>query len=178
MDQKQDKSNVILIGMPAVGKSTLGVLLAKQLGFAYIDTDLIIQTGEQARLQEIIRRHGVKEFCRIEAEYVQNITARQTVIATGGSVVYAQQAMARLRDLGRIIFLDIEPGILTDRLNNLDSRGVVYMPGQSIAQLCAERRPLYRKYAQITIPCAGHTPQQLVSQIQVTLEQDPLFRRG
>ena len=178
MSPKQKRCNVTLIGMPAVGKSTLGVLLAKRLGFAFIDTDLVIQTGERARLQEIISQRGVKAFCGIEADYIDTISAEHAVIATGGSVVYTDRAMVRLQDLGRILFLDIQLKPLIHRLNNLDSRGVVYMPGQTIEQLYAERRPLYRQYAHITIQCTDRTPEQIVVQMLAALNQDPLFLPG
>jgi shikimate kinase len=176
MNPHRNIANVILIGMPAVGKSTLGVLLAKRLGFAFMDTDLIIQTDQNATLSEIIRRRGMAAFCRIEADIIQNLSTVQTVIATGGSVVYSDRAMTRLNQLGRILFLDIDLAPLVDRLSNLDSRGVVYMPGQTIKQLYDERRPLYRRHAHLTIPCTDRTPEQLVQRMLADLGQDPLFR--
>ena len=130
------------------------------------------------RLQDIIRRQGMAAFCRIEGETIEKISVRCTVIATGGSVIYTHQAMDHLRCLGRILFLDIDLAPLIARLNNLDSRGVVYMPGQTIEQLYAERQPLYRKYAQITIACTDRTPEQLVRQMLAALDQDPLFHTG
>jgi len=157
--------NLILIGMPAAGKSTIGVLLAKRLGFAFLDTDLLIQTGEQARLEQIIAELGLQAFCSLEARYIRKLSARRTVIATGGSVIYRQTAMAHLQVLGRFIFLDTAPAPLIQRLNSLDARGVVYLPGQTIDMLYAERRPLYQKYAHITIDCTDCTPEQVVGKI-------------
>ena len=157
--------NIILIGMPAVGKSTIGVLVAKRLGFAFVDTDLLIQTGEKARLEQIIARVGLDAFCDTESRYVQGLNVQRTVVATGGSVIYRAEAMAYLRSLGRVVFLDIGLAPLIERLNSLDSRGVVYLPGQTIEMLYAERCPLYRRYAHITIDCSGSTPEQAVNRI-------------
>lgn len=157
--------NLVLIGMPAVGKSTIGVILAKRLGFAFVDTDLLIQTGEQARLEQIIVRKGLNAFCDLEAGYIRKLSTRRTVIATGGSVIYRRTAMTHLRALGKVIFLDIEPAPLIERLNSLDARGVVYLPGQTIDSLYAERRPLYLQYAHVTIECTRQTPEQVIQKI-------------
>ena len=151
------QNNVTLIGMPAVGKSTLGVVLAKRMGYAFTDTDLQIQTGEGESLADIIEKKGTERFCDLEAHYIQQLSTKQTVIATGGSVVYRPGAMAHLRSLGRIVFLDIGLTPLVSRLKEMDARGVVLRPGQTIDQLCAERRPLYQRYAQITIDCTHCT---------------------
>ncbi len=168
-------NNITLIGMPGVGKSTLGVLLAKRIRFGFVDTDLLIQTGEQAGLQQIIRDQGIEAFCRIEADYIQKLSTRMTIIATGGSVIYDPGAMAHLASLGRIIFLDIELGPLTERLGNLDRRGVVLMPGQTLDQLYSHRRPIYQQYAHLMVQCAHRTPEQLVHEMISVLEQDPQF---
>jgi len=157
--------NLILIGMPAVGKSTIGVLLAKRLGLAFVDTDLLIQAGEQARLEQIIDRIGLEPFCDLESRYIRSLNVARTVIATGGSVIYRRQAMAHLRTLGKVIFLDICLPPLIDRLNSLDDRGVVYKPGQTIDMLYAERRPLYRKFAHVAIDCTHCTPEQVVGKV-------------
>jgi len=164
--------NLILIGMPAVGKSTIGVLLAKRLGFAFLDTDLLIQTGEQARLEQIIAKIGLQDFCSLEARYIRKLSARRTVIATGGSVIYRKTAMAHLQALGRIIFLDSAPAPLVQRLNSLDARGVVHLPGQTIDMLYAERRPLYQKYAHTTIDCTHCTPEAAVGRIIAAVAQE------
>jgi len=161
--------NIILIGMPAVGKSTLGVLLAKRLGYAFADTDLLIQTGAGATLQHIIADLGVEGFCDLEAEHVQRINPRRTVVATGGSVVYRPQAMAHLQKLGCILFLDIKLAALAERLKGMDARGVVRLPGQTIDQLFADRRPLYRRYAQITIDCTHCPPEAVLQKVLAAL---------
>ena len=155
-------NNIILIGMPAVGKSTVGVLLAKQLAYAFIDTDLLIQTGEKRRLQPIIQEMGMALFCDLEAAYIKKLAARHSVIATGGSVVYRPEAMAHLEGMGTIFFLDIEPDPLKMRLGDLDARGVIRPAGQSIDALYEERRPLYQRFAQRTVNCSNLSPVALL----------------
>lgn len=167
--EKLSHRNLILIGMPAVGKSTLGVLLAKRIGFAFIDTDLLIQTGEGMSLKRIIHHLGTEGFCDLEAKYVQQLATRQTVIATGGSVVYRPQAMSHLSEIGTIVFLEIQLAPLKQRLKQLDQRGVVRAPGQTIEHLFRERHPLYRQYAQITVDCSNSTPEELVSRLSVVI---------
>ena len=168
--------NIILIGMPAVGKSTVGVLLAKRLGFAFLDTDLIIQCGEGKRLQTLITDQGVEGFKNMEADYLQKLAPYETVIATGGSVVYRDQGMVHLQQLGRVIFLNIGLASLKKRLEGLDERGVVHLPGQTIEGIFYERQPLYKKYSQLTIETDGRTPEFIVRAICRALSQDPLFR--
>jgi shikimate kinase len=158
-------NNVILIGMPAVGKSTLGVVLAKRMGFAFTDTDLLIQTGEGESLSNIIEKTGLEKFCDIEAQYIQKLSTKRTVIATGGSVVYRPGAMAHLNNLGCTVFLDIGLTPLARRLKEMDARGVVRLPGQTIEQLYAQRRPLYQRFAQITVDCTHCTPDAAVRKV-------------
>lgn len=162
-NEKIHHQNLILIGMPAVGKSTLGVLLAKKIGFAFIDTDLLIQTGEGKSLRRIIHEQGTDVFCDIESEYVEQLSTRCTVIATGGSVVYRAKAMDHLTAMGTIVFLEIQLAPLTRRLKQLDNRGVVRAPGQTIEEIYAERQPLYHKYAQVTVDCSDRTPEEIVT---------------
>jgi shikimate kinase len=163
MEKKSTSDNIILIGMPAVGKSTVGVLLAKRLGYGFIDTDLVIQTGEQRHLHQIIDARGMAAFCDLEAFYIQQLEAHRTIIATGGSVVYRQQAMAYLNTLGKIVFLDIELAELKHRLVDMGKRGVVCAPDQTIDDLYVERRPLYKKYAEATVSCTTLTPEAVVA---------------
>jgi shikimate kinase len=163
MQKRATGDNIILIGMPAVGKSTVGVLLAKRTGYGFVDTDLLIQSGERQRLHQIIAADGLTAFCDLEASYVQQLEARRTIVATGGSVVYREHAMAYLHTLGLIAFLDIELPELKQRLMDLAKRGVVCTPGQTIDDLYAERQPLYRKYADITIPCTALQPETVVA---------------
>ncbi len=166
--------NIVLIGMPGAGKSTIGVLLAKRLGLDFLDTDLLIQNGERRFLQQLILERGVSGFLDLEAGYIGAVDARRTVIATGGSVVYRPEAMQHLDALGTILFLDIDRDALTRRLADLDERGVVRLPGQSIETIYAERRPLYRRYARITIDTTGCTPEQAVQAICGRLADAPL----
>ncbi len=167
--EKRDRKNVILIGMPAVGKSTLGVILAKRLGFAFTDTDLLIQTGEGESLSSIIEKRGTQQFCELEAHYILQLSLEATVIATGGSAVYRSEAMAHLKNLGYIVFLDIGLTPLAERLREMDGRGVVRQPGQTLDQLYAERRPLYQRYAQITVDCTHCTPEVAVRKVLAEL---------
>lgn len=157
--------NRILIGMPGAGKSTIGVLLAKRLGISFMDTDILIQTGEGCYLQEIIGRHGIEGFRAIEERYLLGVPPDCGVVATGGSVVYSARAMAHLRTLGPVVYLQIGLADLKERLGNLDERGVLRMPGQTIDMLYAERCPLYEKYADATVSTAGVSPDRVVARV-------------
>ena len=159
------RKNVILIGMPAVGKSTVGVILAKRLNFSFLDMDILIQTREGKSLQELIQRHGASGFCDIEAQHLLSVAASSHVLATGGSVVYRDKAMQHLHTNGVIIHLDLELGRLQKRLDDIDARGVIIGPDQKLGDLYAERQPLYAKYADITISTDGLSPDQVVRQI-------------
>lgn len=158
-------NNLILIGMPAVGKSTLGVVLAKRIGFGFTDTDLDIQSGEGVGLRDIIHDRGIEKFCDLEATYVRQLKPRKTVIATGGSVVYRDSTMAHLNKLGCIIFLDIQFKELAKRLKAIDARGVVHTPGQTINQLYVERRPLYQRYADIIVDCTHRSLEETLQRV-------------
>jgi shikimate kinase len=177
MGKRAAGDNIILIGMPAVGKSTVGVLLAKRTGYGFVDTDLLIQSGEQRQLHQIIEANGLTAFCDLEASYIRRLEARRTIIATGGSVVYRKEAMAYLRTLGRIVFLDIELPELKRRLMDLAKRGVVCTPGQTIDDLYVERQPLYRKYADTTVSCTALLPEAVVAALISVIESAPHFRR-
>ena len=157
--------NPILIGMPAAGKSTVGVLLAKQLGVSFVDTDILIQTGEGCLLQEIIAENGINGFRAIEENYLLQVLPGCGVVATGGSAVYSQRAMSHLRSLGPVVYLCIGLAALKERLGSLDERGVLRTPGQSIDGLYAERSPLYEKYADITITTDDVTPDRVVTAV-------------
>lgn len=143
--------NIILIGMPGVGKSTIGVVLAKVLGYGFVDTDLLIQNEMQMKLSEIIMQRGIDGFKEIENRVNLSIQANRTVIATGGSVVYCQEAMEHLKTIGKVIYLQLSLKSLSSRLGNLRGRGVVLKDGQSLEELFLERTPLYEKYADVVI---------------------------
>ena len=151
--------------MPGVGKSTVGVLLAKRLGYSFLDTDIYVQTHEGRSLQELIQTHGTDGFCDIEARLMLGISTTAHVIATGGSVVYRQQAMTHFKSIGTIVHLEIELHRLKKRLDDIDARGVVIAPGQTLDALFAERQILYRKYAHIRIDTNGLIPDQVVRKI-------------
>lgn len=145
------KDNIILIGMPGVGKSTIGVILAKVLGFQFIDSDLLIQKQENKLLQEIIADEGIQQFIAIENQVNASIEANRSVIATGGSVVYGRQAMEHLRQIGIVVYLQLAYHPLSARLNNIKGRGVVLREGQNLQGLYEERIPLYERYADIIV---------------------------
>ena len=166
------RDNVILIGMPGVGKSTVGVLLAKRLKLAFVDTDIYIQTREGKSLQELIQLHGTDGFCDLEGNYILSLSATASVIATGGSVVYVQSAMEHLQAGGQIVHLDLELIRLQKRLDDIDARGVVIGPDQQLGDLYAERQPLYAKYADITIATDRLSPDQVVGKIEMFLTKN------
>jgi shikimate kinase len=147
--------NLVLIGMPGAGKSTCGVLLAKAMGRPFIDTDVWIQSLEGCRLQEIIDGRGLAAMRAVEEQRVLELAVRGHVVATGGSVVYSPAAMRHLRAAGEVIFLEVGVALLHERLGDAAERGIVRAPGQSFAELYAERLPLYRRYADHTIACDG-----------------------
>lgn len=155
-------NNIILIGMPGSGKSTVGVVLAKELGYSFLDSDLLIQQRAGRKLQTILDQSGQKGFLELEEEVNCSIEVERTVIATGGSVIYGPKAMAHLSQLGRIIHLDLSPAALEARLANLRTRGVVMQPGQTIADLYRARTPLYQQYAHKTIQTDGLRLEQVV----------------
>lgn len=144
-------NNIILIGMPGCGKSTVGVLLAKILGFSFIDSDLLIQQSEGKKLYEIINENGAEYFKQVENRVNASIYAENTVIATGGSVVYCEEAMAHLKSIGKVVYIRVTPEQLKTRINNISTRGIVIREGETITDLYNERSPLYEKYADITL---------------------------
>ncbi|MEG0961878.1 MAG: shikimate kinase [Lachnospiraceae bacterium] len=143
--------NIVLIGMPGVGKSTAGVVLAKVLGYQFVDADLLIQEEEQCLLHEIINNKGTDEFIKIENRVNAGINVEKSVIATGGSVVYGQEAMEHLRKIGTVVYLKLPYEVLNQRLQNIKGRGVVLRDGQTLLDLYEERIPLYEKYADLVI---------------------------
>ncbi len=157
--------NIVLIGMPGVGKSTVGVLLAKALGRYFLDTDVLIQAIQGRSLQDIIDIDGLAAFRKIEEDYVLCTDLANAVIATGGSVVYSEKAMQHLAAHGVIIHLDLPVDKIEQRIRNLPTRGMVMEKGQTIRFLYNQRQPLYRRYAQFTIDCTHKTHEQIVAEI-------------
>lgn len=145
------KQNYILIGMPTAGKSTVGVVLAKMLGYEYVDTDLLIQKQEGCRLEETIRQKGDEAFLDIEGAVCTGIETEHAVIATGGSVIYRAKAMEHLKEIGTVIYLKISLENLKERLHDAAGRGVVLKEGQTIEELYHERIILYERYADLVI---------------------------
>lgn len=158
--------NIVLIGMPACGKSTIGVILAKTLGIGFIDTDLIIQEMTGRLLQDIINNDGLDAFCICEERAVLSVeNERNRVIATGGSAVYSRNAMMHLAQYGDIFYLNLPLDEIEKRLTNIKTRGVAMKNGQTIADVFEKRRALYNEYAKYTIDCAGKTAEEIVSEI-------------
>lgn len=145
------KNNIVLIGMPGVGKSTIGVALAKMLGYDFIDADLVIQEKEKKLLREIIAEVGAEGFIEVENRVNSSIEAEHAIIATGGSVVYGAEAMAHLKEIGTVLYLKLPYEELQKRLRDIKGRGVVLKDGQTLKDLYEERVPLYEKYADLTV---------------------------
>ncbi|MCR5111897.1 MAG: shikimate kinase [Ruminococcus sp.] len=159
------KSNIVLIGMPAVGKSTVGVILAKILGYRFIDTDIVIQEKENRLLRDIIASEGVDGFIETENRIISTLKAEKAVIATGGSVVYGRKAMKHLSEIGTVIYLKLDYSKLKYRLGNIRNRGVVIRKGQRLSDLYNERCPLYESYADIIVDENGRNIEKTVEQI-------------
>lgn len=145
------KDNVILIGMPSCGKSTVGVVLAKALGYRFVDSDLVIQEQTGKLLSEIIDEEGLDAFNEIENQINAGLDYHKAVIATGGSVIYGKEAMEHLQSIGTVVYLELPFETLCERIGDLTARGVSIKEGQTFRELFEERRPLYEKYADITI---------------------------
>ena len=158
--------NIILIGMPGAGKSTVGVVLAKRLGYAFVDSDLVIQEKYGRLLQDLIEEYGVEGFRELENGVNSGIDAQRSVIATGGSAVYGREAMEHFRKIGTVVYLKLPYAEIAERVGDLDARGVSMMPGQTLEELYKERTPLYEKYAHITINCEGKMLRELVAEVE------------
>ena len=159
------KSNIILIGMPAVGKSTIGVLLAKTLLKSFVDTDLTIQSKFGCGLCDIIEKEGTDAFLKIENDIICTQEYHSSVVATGGSAVYGEEAMTHLSKDGIIVYLDISLEEIENRIGNITTRGVAMKNGTTLPELYRERLPLYNKYADITVNCDGKTAEEIVEKI-------------
>lgn len=161
--------NVILIGMPGAGKSTIGVVLAKSLGYKFIDSDLVIQEKEGKLLHEIISEVGDDGFREIENRVNASIEMTKTVLATGGSAVYGKEAMEHLRKVGKIVYLKQSYDEIKNRLGDLSKRGVSIKKGQTLKDLYDERVPLYEDYADIEIDCSNKQLKDIVKEIKAML---------
>jgi len=170
---KLGEKNIVLIGMPGVGKSTIGVLLAKELSRAFLDTDVQIQSQEGRRLREIIGEEGMDVFRALEERYLLMLDCRERVIATGGSAVYSEPAMDHLRAHGVVVHLTLPIAILESRIANLEARGVVHAAGQSLWDLYRERLPLYARYRHCEVDCANRSHEDAVNAIVDSIDAMP-----
>lgn len=169
------KNNIVLIGMPGCGKSTIGVVLAKVLGYRFLDADLLIQEQEGRRLSQIIEEEGIRGFGRIENQVNASIRAERTVIATGGSVVYGREAMEHLGTIGTILYIKLPYEEIQKRLGDLNERGITIKDGQTLLDLYRERVPLYEKYAHLTVETDGLELRDSVKRIKEKLEEQALL---
>ena len=164
--------NIILIGMPASGKSTVGVVLAKRLGYEFIDTDLLIQKQEQALLREIIAEKGEDDFLVIEDQVSADLEAERSVIAPGGSVVYCENAMKHYKEIGTVVYLQTSYQTIKERIGDPKKRGVVLREGQTLKDLYEERRVLFEKYADVTICEDGLTLSETIGKVVEVFGQE------
>ncbi len=165
------KRNIVLIGMPGVGKSTVGVILAKEMGYQFLDADLVIQEREGKLLREIIAEQGTDGFIQVENRVNASLDVDRTIIATGGSVVYGKEAMEHLREIGTVVYLKVSYGIIEKRLADIRGRGVVLREGQTLQDLYEERVPLYEKYADITVLEENLGVEETVEQLLIQLNE-------
>lgn len=157
--------NIVLIGMPGAGKSTVGVVLAKRMGMSFMDSDLVIQEQEGKTLHKIIEEKGTEGFLEVEDRVNASVNPKNTIIATGGSVVYGKNAMKHLSDIGTICYLKLSYESIADRLGDLTQRGVALKEGQTLMDLYQERTPLYEAYANLTIDCENKNIREIVHEI-------------
>jgi len=165
------KPNITMIGMPSSGKSTIGVLLAKRLGFSFVDVDIVIQEKEGRLLKEIIADEGMDGFLEVENRINAGLDVRLSVIAPGGSVIYGAEAMAHLKEIGLVVYLKISYEELTKRLGNIVDRGVVLKEGMTLKDLYEERAAYFERYADITIDEEGKDLGQVVDELRRILEE-------
>ncbi len=163
-------NNIILIGMPAAGKSTVGVVTAKHMGYRFIDTDLLIQEQYGILLREIISRQGIEQFLEIEDQVNAGVEAEKAVIAPGGSVIYCENAMRHYKEIGKVVYLKASFETINSRLKNARNRGVVLREGQTLQALYNERVPLFEKYADITVCEDGYELGETVGHVLEALK--------
>lgn len=169
MSEKK-KDNITLIGMPSSGKSTIGVLLAKRLGYSFLDVDIVIQEKEKRLLKEIIADEGLDGFLEVENRINAEVEAHRSVIAPGGSVIYGKEAMEHYRQISQIVYLKLNYQEVERRIGNVVDRGVALKDGMTLRDLYDERVPYYEKYADITIDETGKTPGETVDELRAVIE--------
>lgn len=161
----EKKQNLTLIGMAGAGKSTLGVLLAKALGYDFIDTDILIQQKHKKLLQEIIDEEGIDAFLTIEEDILSELTIDRAIIATGGSAVYSDKAMQALKQHSTVVYLEVPYEEILSRVKNIATRGIVLKHGNSLKDAFEERQPLYHQYADIVVDCSKKDIESTLSEI-------------
>lgn len=157
--------NIVLIGMAGAGKSTVGVVLAKTLGYGFMDSDILIQEREQMLLQEIIDKKGMDPFIQAESSAIETIDVKATVIATGGSAVYSKKAMKHLQKIGTIVYLDVAFEEIEKRISNITTRGIAIAKGRTLREVYDERQALYEAYGDLHINCEGKTVEMIIDEI-------------
>lgn len=162
---KNKDKNIIFIGMPGAGKTTLGKLLSQEIYWDFLDTDVLLEEKHKSTLQELIDTRDHLEFCQLEEEFLLSLNYENHIIATGGSAIYGQSAMAHLRKLGIVIYLELSFFGLEKRLSNYSSRGITNPSGYTFADIYKERIPLYTRYADATIACDNQSPEQIIQQL-------------
>ncbi len=171
MRRNQNLDNITLIGMPASGKSTVGVLLAKRLGYSFVDVDIVIQEQEGRLLKEIIAEEGQEGFLRVENRVNAELSVHNSVIAPGGSVIYGKEAMEHLKKISTVVYLKLSYEAVEERLGNLTDRGVVLKDGMTLKDLYEERIPYYEQYADITVDETGIDAGGIVDALRSILEE-------
>ena len=165
------KDNIVLIGMPSCGKSTIGVVLAKAMGYRFVDSDLVIQERTGKLLSEIIDEEGLDTFNQIENDINASLDYHKAVIATGGSVVYGEEAMEHLRSIGTVVYIELPLETLQERIGDLNARGVSIKEGQTFEELFEERKPLYEKYADFSLQSEGLSIREMVHALKEILSE-------
>lgn len=155
------KSNIVLVGMPGSGKSTIGRLLSNRLAMPLIDTDLLIKKKVNKGLQDVINKDGIDTFLKIEEETILELCVSNSIISTGGSVIYSEKSMMHLKETGLVIFLDVTYADMRKRIRNAINRGIVIRKGQSFFDMYNERMPLYNKYSDIAVKCSGKSSKEI-----------------
>ncbi len=163
--------NLTLVGMPGSGKSTVGVVLAKTLGYSFLDVDLVIQERQGALLQELLDTHGDQGFLDIEGATIRSLSPQKTVLAPGGSCVLRSDAMAHLRSLGPIVYLRLSYPALERRINNLATRGIAFAPGQTLKDVYDQRCPLYEQWADLTVDADGQRLEDTLAAVTRALKR-------
>ncbi len=165
------KPNITLIGMPSSGKSTIGVLLAKRLGYSFVDVDIVIQEKTGKLLKEIISEEGMDGFLKVENQINGELDVKKSVIAPGGSVIYGKEAMEHLKEISEVVYLKMSYEEMEKRIGNVVDRGVALKPGFTLRDLYNERVPYYEKYADIVIDEADMAPGETVDQLREMIEE-------